>query len=441
MSHQPEDENQAIVETPYGGRGLVVRTRRQTGIKEIRLLEWEMAGVAKLKPMLYTARSYPSVAPLMGDDVLTTFGRGTVVELIRPTQVVVVELTRWRLANRSRVKCYLQRKDVQVLRKKTMAEMDGYERVAHAQQFKLKANAHFSHKLYDQALLTYAEAVEAVRYVQHDSNSNNQVRADLVTVMITCCNNAGTCCVQLAKWDEAIKFSRNALVLLDALHNKRGLQIHTVLNRDGIHDAQLFGEWRVKSYILTGRALAEKQIYPEAMDALKLAHDTIVEYTTANTDDTAAIAKSIHNLNIQGKEVKRLHALCVNKRKLEKKKEKQRAQAMFGGPIATNATTSPKNEDEGQLHAAEALAERPTPTVHEAIHDEPTLPVEIPTTRSIPNLKKRVSFKDPVDDDDEPTETDEGPWYHEHFEALVLLAGILGGAALTALVLSKRSSR
>ena len=231
MSYQPEDENQAIVETPYGGRGLVVRTRRETAIQEIRLLEWEMAGVAKLKPMLYTAQSYPSVAPLMGDDVLTTFGRGTVVEL-RPTQVVGVELTHWRLAKRSRVRCYLQRKDIRVLRKKTIAEMDGYERVAHAQQLKLQANACFSRKLYDQALLTYAEAVEAVRYVQNDSNSDNQVRADLVTVMITCCNNAGTCCVQLAKWDEAIKFSRNALVLLDALHNKRGLQIHTVLNRD-----------------------------------------------------------------------------------------------------------------------------------------------------------------------------------------------------------------
>jgi tetratricopeptide (TPR) repeat protein len=435
--YKPEDENQAIVETPYGGRGLVVRTRRDTGIREIRLLEWEMAGVAQLKPTLYTTQSYPSVAPLLGDDVLTAFGRGTVVEL-RP-QVLVVDLTNWRLANRSRVKCYLQRRDVQVLRKKTLAEMDGYERVTHAQKLKLQANTYFSLKLYDKALLTYAEAVEAVRYVQHDSNSNNQVRADLVAVMITCCNNAGTCCVQLAKWDEAIKFSRNALVLLDALYNKRGLQIHTVLNRDGIHDAQLFGEWRVKSHILTARALTEKQCYPEAMDALKLAHDTIVEYTTANAEDTTAISKSIHNLIVQGKEVKRLHTLCVNKRKLEKKKEKQRAQAMFGGPLATNATADPKNEDEGQSQTPEVQpVDRPTPAIDEAIQDDD---VGIPTTRSTQTLKKRVSFKDPVDDDDEPTDNNEGPWYREHFEALVLVAGILGGVAVTALLISKRSSR
>jgi len=432
--YQPEDMNQAIVETPFGGRGLVVRTRAD-GIKEVRLLDWDMAMSSKRTAMLYTAQKYPSVAPTIGDPVMTSFGRGIVVELRSGADaeagVVVVTLTNWRLAQRSRVTCYLQPQEVHVVRPKTLAEMDTYERVEQAQTMKNSASAMFVSKHYDKALTMYAEAVDAVRYVQHDSNSNNYVRADLVVVMITCCNNAGTCCIQLSKWDEAVKFSRNALVLLDALYAKRGMKLHTILNQEGIHDAQLFGEWRVKSYILTGRAWVEKHEYQQALEALKTAQDMIVQYATPPTEtETKAnnLKNSNHNLLTQEKEVKRLQTHCMVKRKLEKKKEKLRAQAMFGA-------TSRGLEEEIKIPTTNNLT--------------PPITVETPTSvdgsvaRSIPAFKKKVSFKDPLsdnDDSDSPSE-DEAlvPWYHEHFEALVLLTGVVGGIALTFFAFSKRS--
>jgi len=107
---QPEDADQAIVPTPYG-RGLVVRTRKSDGIREVRLLEWgggggggeepscggEYHGVAynglrggrrRERPaatakMMYASSDFPSPTPRVGDDVVCQFGRGRVMRVLR----------------------------------------------------------------------------------------------------------------------------------------------------------------------------------------------------------------------------------------------------------------------------------------------------------------------------------------------------------------------
>eukprot|EP00978_Attheya_sp_CCMP212_P049470 scaffold669091_cov59-Attheya_sp.AAC.1 len=298
----PEAVHQRLVETPYGGRGLVVRTRNSTDnsssnksntppIHEVQLLEWNKTPAKSRQhaPMLYTAEELPSVQPKIGDDVTCLFGRGTVTDILYATNdnnnndnddpashadetnetkvplQYVVTLTSWRLANRSRVVCHfpsvqaLQTHDrnkenvsltaagndgLSVVRKHKLAEMGTYERVEFAQSQKVVANAQFLAQHFEVALNLYANAIESVRYVQHDSRSTNQLRADLVTLMVTCNNNAGTCCIQLGKWVEATRFARNALVLLDALYGKRGKKIHTLLVEEGMGDEKLFGEWR-----------------------------------------------------------------------------------------------------------------------------------------------------------------------------------------------------
>merc|ERR1712194_615303 len=86
---------------------------------------------------------------------------------------------------------------------------DAHEKVALAENQKLKATGYFTQKKdYDLALTTFASAVDAVRNVQHDHTSTNTVRADLVVVMVTCSNNAATCCIKMEKWDEASKFAK-----------------------------------------------------------------------------------------------------------------------------------------------------------------------------------------------------------------------------------------
>ena len=93
----------------------------------------------------------------------------------------------------------------------------------------------------------FARAIDAVRYVQHGVGSTNELRADLIVVMITCSNNAALCSSKQNDWDRTAKFAENALVLIEALEEKGSKsKIKGVLNMDGIGDSQLFGTWKVK---------------------------------------------------------------------------------------------------------------------------------------------------------------------------------------------------
>ena len=285
-AHVPEDKNQFLVQTPYG-RGMVIRTRKKEDgsvqMRELELLDWRRPESDAAKGLnrpatLFSPVDFPSVEPQVDDEVLTIYGRGRVTEVRSDMNQVVVRLSSWRLAGRSVVYCYLSKEAVQVVRPKKIYEMSVYEKVEKAQELKQEAARQFAAKDYKGALQTYARAIDTVRYVQHKPDSSNEVRADLLVVMVTCTNNAATCCTKLQQWEEAIKFAKNALVLIDAMDEKRGKRIHAILNTDGFSDVKLFGEWRVKSYLVMARALATKHDHDEAMECLKKAHDVIISF-------------------------------------------------------------------------------------------------------------------------------------------------------------------
>ncbi len=286
LDYYSGDKDQKLVKTPYG-KGLITTTRPQKdsttpAVHEIRLLEWENAKSNQVKSkrstILYSTLDYDSVTATKGDDVLTPYGRGTITETVTVRlmnkgkvdpvtkapvgeQVMTkfhVRLNSWRLAGRSRVKCYLFSNQVQVVRKKVLMEMNAIERVEFAINQKRAATAIFGQKKYREALNVYSGCIDAVRYIQHDTNSDNHCRADLIDVMVTCSNNAATCCIQLELWEEAFKFAKNALILLNAMFGKRGAKIHTILIKDNGHsDAKMFGEWRVKSRQIMARYVFE----------------------------------------------------------------------------------------------------------------------------------------------------------------------------------------
>lgn len=264
-SYIPEDKDQALVVTPYG-KGLVIRTRKDdtTGetIRDIELVDWSTnhkpnattttATAAKstiTKPqLLYSTEVYPSVPAVVGCDVLTQWGRGRVVEIrsdSHKTHVVIV--SSWRLAGRSRVKCFVAADHIQVVRPHRIYDMDIFEKVEHANSLKQEAAAKFATKDWEAALELCAKAIDAVRYVQHGPSSTNEVRSDLVVVMVTCSNNCATCCVQLKMWERAEKYALNSLTLLDALEKrKEESKIRRIINADGISDSQMFGAWKAK---------------------------------------------------------------------------------------------------------------------------------------------------------------------------------------------------
>jgi hypothetical protein len=253
----PEDKDQAIVKTPYG-KGIVIRTRNvlendcKISMRDIELVDWaipEMTTRIQKPPMLHSPKNFPSINPQVGDEVRTLWGRGKVIEIRDDDRRThVVKLSSWRLAGRSSVMCYLSGKNetIEVMRPYRIYDMNIWDKVEHSNDLKNEATMKYSNRDFTGALEIYARAVDAVRYVQHGKDSTNEVRADLLIVMITCSNNAGTCCLQLRNWDRAGKFGQNALVLIDALEEKKDSRIRKIINDDGIGDSQLFGSWKVK---------------------------------------------------------------------------------------------------------------------------------------------------------------------------------------------------
>ncbi|KAL3922675.1 MAG: hypothetical protein SGARI_006399 [Bacillariaceae sp.] len=255
----PEDKDQAVVVTPYG-KGVVIRTRTKdkssTGetIRDIELVDWNQqlssTTSGPIKPhILYSTEVYPSVPAKVGSDVVTQFGRGKVAEIRSddPQQTHVVVISNWRLAGRSRVKCFVAAKDIQVVKPHNVYDMTVFEKVEYANALKEQVASKFATRDWETALEICAKAIDAVRYVQHGKDSSNEVRADLLVIMITCGNNGATCCVQLRKWEMAEKYAINALVLIDALEKRKDdSKIRRIINRDGISDSQLFGAWKAK---------------------------------------------------------------------------------------------------------------------------------------------------------------------------------------------------
>jgi tetratricopeptide (TPR) repeat protein len=393
-AHVPEDKDQLLVVTPYG-EGLVVRTRKnavdgRVQMREIELNGWEKAfESASGRPVrpttLFSPTDFPSVTPTVGSDVLCLYGRGRVIE-IRTTGaadhvVVVVRLSSWRLAHRSLVTCYLDISAVRMVRPKQTYEMSVTEKVERAMELKAEAAGQFTKKYYGTALRTYAKAVDAVKYVQHKPDSSNAVRADLLVVMITCSNNAATCCSKLEQWEEAFKHAQQAVALLDALETKKGSKIHQELQREGHHDVRLFGEWKVKSYLIIARALAEKDEIEAAMDVTKKAREVVVTYTkSGNYVDNAAYKQSIKQLLQNDKEFIKLYARCKERRNEIRKKEKLRAQAMFAAAVppkeervaeekksepanASNETAGTATANDDVVSEEKGEAPRPVPKV------------------------------------------------------------------------------
>jgi len=376
-----EKITQRIVSTPYG-RGLVVKTYYTKHLKpkqldldengditsdnsdttryyEIHLIDWissinesssSSLGTNNIKAKattLYTTEDYPSVQPKIGDDVLfIPFGRGIISNAIQtdnnkdssssdPVKYEIT-LTSWRLASGCRVKCYsFATSKIQVVRKKRLVEMKPPEKIDYALQKKKEASEHFKNKNFGDALRQYALAVDSVRYLSYaggDKVNETHIRSTLLEIMVTCCNNASTCSLKIKNYASCEQYAKNALLLLDALYNKRGMTIHSYLisKKKNLSDEKLFGEWRGKSLLMIAKSLFEnekKQDFTQAIEYLNKAKKECIE--PYMTDDPSK-QKALAGLKSVQKEVLKLQRSCLLKKKENDKKEKRRAQAMFG---------------------------------------------------------------------------------------------------------------
>lgn len=348
--------------------------------------------------------------------------------------------------------------------------MDTYERIEFSQREKSTAGKEFGDKNFTQALKYYNSAMNSLRMIEYDSSSPDICRADLVDIMVTCSNNAATCCIKLNQWNEAHKYATNALIIINALHERRGLKVHKLLvSSTGMCDSRVFGEWRVKSYILISRVLMEREEYGEAMTQLKKARDTVHDYTFSIPTSTSTTRKlssstfqnlheidknirlshqnkenrnmestSITRLKAQEREIIRITKKCIEKRKIVKKKQKSQAKAMFRNinssenipkksSLLSSLNSETENTPKKNISQKSTFPLNPKGKSNLEKQKKNHLPTDISTRKCAINKEKKIMTGENNEDDLEEEACID--WYDEHKEAILL---IFSGCAIFA---------
>jgi hypothetical protein len=263
----------------------------------------------------------------------------------------------------------------------------------------------------------------------------------------------------LKKWDEATRFAQNALILLDALYAKRGMKIHKILNKEGTIDAKLFGEWRVKSYLVVALCCIERKDEDGAIAVLKKAKLVAMEFIDSiNSKQQSSISNeesaSLKGLTSQIKEVRRLMTDCTGKKKATRDMEKRRAQAMFS-PVkeVPNKLSRDANDVDASFDkpstpddAVNNKTEQEARSTHQQEETSPNTP---PPLKGVlngkkgdrRNLRKTVSFsqKPPQIKEFDSTIDNEDAWYSKHKEALAMVA--VAGLSVFAFVSLRKAQR
>lgn len=466
----PEDRDQRIVKTPYG-TGIIIRTRKDNDVERKSISRYEtelldcttskldnhgaVSSFNKSNPkMLYTPIKFPSVSPVVGSDVLTQWGRGKVSEIRDDhRRTHVVKLSSWRLAGRSFVYCYVSVKECEVVKPHKIYDMDVFEKVEHAKDLKQQATVKFKEKDYDGALELFARAVDTVRYVQHGVDSTNELRADLIFVIITCANNAALCSSKKDDWERAEKFGESALVLIEALEEKwNESKIKTILNSDGIGDSQLFGTWKVKSLLLIAKSQMERHDAAKMKNALKKALKAISFYRNENDS-------MYKQLSIQENDIRRLRLQFSKNEKLVRNKEKKRARAMFG---RTNQESRDSKNHIPESSSISSSCSTFQYLPHLSLKNLPALEKKsynssmrisdkdmsgVTKSKSGESSNKKVVTASEIEDDparvdaneeDEDDDYTEPTFFEEHSEALLILSGFILTCFVVQIVTKKR---
>jgi len=467
------------VETPYGiGWVTSLGHLRDDGIRTIELMDGKMT--------LYSVEEYITVKAVEGDDVMTMFGRGRVLRevIVRcrsSSQKGVeekvhtkyhVQLSNWTLAEGNRIMLYIlynnNSNSVCVVKKKSLGEMSALERVDFAKRQKERAQVAFScppPKQYQVALNLYAGAVDSLQYVQYNASIDNYLRAELLVLMISCSNNAATCCIQLGSKDQAqqaTRYATNSLRLIAALESKKGMKIHTLLqHRFHITDSKLFAEWRIKSYLIMVHAIHDHTTgyEPKSLDYCKQARAIVSQYIPQDPNNKV--------LKQQERELQKLSKKCMDQKRQHLQKEKARAQAMFGTKKPNNR--SPENNNKDNNNNIKDNNDNNTKDIKDNninkddnIKDKPLKPSTKPSkpVAAVDRKEhKRVSFSSDTISNNESSSNGESnknttfvseeaatmeaeeeyyhePWYSEHKEALLLFTAC--GLATVSMMLFRK---
>lgn len=188
---------------------------------------------------------------------------------------------------------------------------------------------------------------------------------------------------------------------------------------------------------MIGKSQLEKQEPADAINTLKKAIDAMSIYKKENDP-------MFKQLLSQEKDIRRIYVESIQQIKENRRIEKERAKAMFGGGSDDKKDTGNRTSSEGRSSTPENTPA--TPDAESRSSPRSVTNIDSEDAASTTDLsksgsghfpKKRVSFADgtsPGDDVDDA----EPSFFEEHMEALLLLAGFGVGCWLVSMAWKRR---
>lgn len=266
-------------------------------------------------PRMRRTESLPgfhSIPPEIGGYVWTLYGRATVQEL-RPHQQIKVELVDWKLAHHSKVTCILNYDTVTVLATQTLHTMSVVERLEYANALKNVASTEQQAKRYGNACHLYHETLTIVKAVLQDPATQEE-RADCLLMTVKCCNHAATCALHVDRYDQALEWTKNSMMVLDALERKASPDHPPPSNNNNsvawVGTVKLFGECRIKALLVMAEALLGMNEKHAAKQLLEQASGVIEHYTAPEYLRQPAFKPFVRRFVAHQKTIKALKKKC-----------------------------------------------------------------------------------------------------------------------------------
>jgi hypothetical protein len=285
---------------------------------------------------------------------------------------------------------------------KKINEMSLSDRVEYAQELKGQAAKDFASKDYKVAYTRNARAVDAIQTATETSDKMGiDGRVPAVMLLITCSIKAATCARNLEQWDEAERLSLNATVIIDRLEPKLGEIL--CLQVDQTAYSRIFGEWRVKSLMLTAQALTEQQHTEQAVKILKKAQDVIAKHSAPEFAQQPLLKSSLKRLRAQDEEVLRLQAQCIQQRQaelLEAKRKEMNHRALEIRPLSPQVTDIEEEKEDDDPQSVRESSPKGS-SLHSNGNERSTAPKEDATESMRENVSLSTKEKSVADDIDE----------------------------------------
>ena len=330
------------VDTPYGVC-IVKEVRKATGLTSDIVIctpkTWELAEYSSSQPKFYLNPADVKPATYrVGQTVISPYGGEGYVESITDSHYVV-RLNKWSLADGQSPTQYLQRQAITVDKQRAENEVNWRRLLEDAVNAKDKAANFFKAKDFEAAKESYLTALTKLNGL--GTELPDDFRAEVLEHTIPCHNNVALCSMKIKKYDDAVAYANNGVLLISAFETvmretapangdleQSQSNLWKQFQKRGMTYQKLTQEWKKKSLFYKGKALYLGKNYEAAIEQLGLA----MEVLKLGDAKGPVIDKQIDEL-----------ADLLNKAKIDKRKESKKEKETWQRAFKKN-NTEPEDE-------------------------------------------------------------------------------------------------